>query len=193
MSNQHIVLRAAVYTAQKIIAEQPKNRVFHNLHHTLTVLEGAGRIGRAENLTEDELEMVLLAAVFHDLGHIECYSGHEEASKRLAGEWLAEQKYPEDKVDIVLGCIDATKMPQNPKNILEKVICDADLIHLSFESYPIYREMLRSEWEMELGWTFTDEEWIANNNKFLQDHSYFTAYGKNTLEPKKMKIFNIYN
>ena len=191
MSNQHIVLRAAVYVAQRIIAEQPKNRVFHNLHHTLTVLEGAGRIGRAENLAEGELEMVLLGAAFHDLGHIECYSGHEEVSMRLAKKWLSEQEYPEDKITIILDCIGATRIPQRPKHILEEVICDADLIHLSFESYPIYREMLRSEWEMELGWTFTDEEWITNNNTFLQDHSYFTAYGKNVLEPKKVKISNI--
>ncbi|BFP42211.1 hypothetical protein FGF1_30560 [Flavobacteriaceae bacterium GF1] len=192
MENQNIVLRAAVFVAQLIIAEQPKNRVFHNLHHTLTVLEGAGRIGRAEHLTEDELEMVLLAAVFHDLGHIKCYNGHEEVSKRFARKWLSELQYPEDKTTIVLGCIGATKIPQSPKHILEQVVCDADLIHLSFESYPIYREMLRSEWEMELGLTYTDEEWIANNNKFLQDHSYFTAYGKNVLEPKKVKISNIY-
>ncbi|UOY05472.1 HD domain-containing protein [Muricauda sp. SCSIO 64092] len=192
MENQNIVLRAAVFAAQLIIAEQPKNRVFHNLHHTLTVLEGAGRIGRAENLTEDELEMVLLAAVFHDLGHIKCYNGHEEVSMRFARKWLSEHQYPEDKTTIVLGCIGATKIPQSPKHILEQVVCDADLIHLSFESYPIYREMLRSEWEMELGLTYSDEEWIANNNKFLQDHSYFTAYGKNVLEPKKVKISNIY-
>ncbi|MEM8508497.1 MAG: HD domain-containing protein [Bacteroidota bacterium] len=193
MNNQNIVLRAAVYVAQLIIAEQPKNRVFHNLHHTLTVLEGAGRIGRAENLTEAELEMVLLAAVFHDLGHIECYSGHEEASMRLAKKWLTEQGYPEDKIPIILSCIGATRIPQRPKHLLEKVVCDADLIHLSFESYPIYREMLRSEWEMELGLSYTDEEWIANNNTFLQDHNYFTDYGKNALEPKKVKISNIYS
>ncbi|NAS13017.1 HD domain-containing protein [Poritiphilus flavus] len=193
MSNQHIVLQAAVYTAQRIIAEQPKNRVFHNLHHTITVLEGAGKIGRAENLKEVELQMVLLAAVFHDLGHIECYSGHEEVSKRLANEWLTAQNYPEEKIAMILGCIGATRIPQNPKNILEEVVCDADLIHLSFESYPIYREMLRSEWEKELGLVYTDEEWIANNNKFLMEHSYFTAYGKNTLEPKKVNVSNIYS
>ncbi|MEM9077277.1 MAG: HD domain-containing protein [Bacteroidota bacterium] len=192
MSNQNIVLRAAVYVAQRIIAEQPKNRVFHNLHHTLTVLEGAGKIGKAENLTEEELEIVLLAAVFHDLGHIECYGGHEEASKRLAKEWLTNQEYPQERITTISGCIGATKIPQNPKNILEQVVCDADLIHLSFESYPIYREMLRSEWEMELGWKFTDEEWITNNNKFLQTHQYFTKYGINVLEPKKVKVSDIY-
>ena len=193
MNNKHIVLRAAVYVAQRIISEQPKNRVFHNLHHTLTVLEGAGRIGRAENLTEEELELVLLAAVFHDLGHIECYKGHEEASMRLAKEWLSEQNYPEDKINIVLGCIGATKIPQNPTHILEQVLCDADLIHLSFESYPIYREMLRSEWEKEFEFSYSDEEWIASNNTFLQSHSYFTKYGQETLELKKVQMANIYN
>lgn len=191
--NQNIVLRAAVHIARLIISKQPKNRVFHNLHHTLTVLEGVGEIGIAENLPNDELEMVLLAAAFHDLGHIECYSGHEEVSIRLAKKWLTEQNYPEDKIDIVLGCIGATQIPQNPKTILEKVVCDADLIHLSFETYPIYLEMLRSEWEIELKLVYSDDEWMANNNKFLQTHKYFTDYGKTTLEPKKVKISNIYS
>ena len=193
MNDKNIVLKAAVHVAQLIISEQPKNRVFHNLHHTLTVLEGARKIGKAENLNEDELEMVLLAAVFHDLGHIECYKGHEESSMRLAKEWLTEQNYSQDRISIILGCIGATKIPQNPKTLLEKVICDADLIHLSFKSYPIYREMLRSEWEKALDWVFSDEEWINNNNKFLQDHSYFTDYGKKTLERKKVKILNLYH
>ncbi len=193
MDNQNIVLRAAIYVAQKIIAEQPKNRVFHNLHHTLTVLEGAGKIGRKEGLNEDDLEIVLLAAVFHDLGHVECYKGHEDASKNLANTWLSKQNYPKEKITTILNCIEATKMPQNPKTDFARIVCDADLIHLSFESYPIYREMPRSEWEMELGLKYTDEEWIANNNQFLRTHNYFTDYGKDVLEPRKVKVLNIYS
>ena len=111
MNNKIIVLQAAIFVAQQIISKQPKNRVFHNLHHTLTVLEGAGKIGRKENLSEDELEIVLLAAVFHDLGHIECYKGHEEASKKLASKWLTEHSYPKDRIIRILDCIGATKIP----------------------------------------------------------------------------------
>ncbi len=188
---KNIALRASVYVAQLLIAKQPKNRVFHNLHHTLTVFEGAGKIARKEGLSLDDLEIVLLAAAFHDLGHVECYKGHEEVSKRLADEWLKKQNYPNHKIEMVLGCINATKIPQNPKNLLEEIVCDADLIHLSFESYPIYQEMLRVEWSQELKLVYTDDEWVSDNNKFLQNHRYHTNYGREVLQPLKVKVSQI--
>lgn len=76
-------------------------------------------------------------------------------------------------------------MPQHPRNLLEQILCDADLCHLASSSYPDYQEMLRVEWHMELGLSMTDEEWNVSNDKFLKNNSYFTAYGKRVLEPRK--------
>ena len=76
-----------------------------------------------------------LAAWFHDIGHLIKYKGHERESQKLAWNWLQRESYPSDKMKIILSCIAATQLPQTPKNLLEQVICDADLFHLSLEEY----------------------------------------------------------
>ncbi|WP_020567381.1 HD domain-containing protein [Neolewinella persica] len=177
--------RASRYITRRLIRELPHNRIFHNLHHTLTVLRGVKVIGKAEGLSREEMQIVKLAAIFHDSGHVECYKGHEAASMRIAEEWLRKQDYPEDRLARVLACIEATTMPQHPRNKVEEILCDADLRHLAFDMYSDYQELLRVEWKLELGIEMTDEEWEAANNKFLTEHRYFTAYGRRELEPDK--------
>jgi hypothetical protein len=81
---------------------------------------------------------------------------------------LTAEGYPADRIAKVVSCIDATSMPQHPRNLLEQILCDADLCHLASSSYPDYQEMLRVEWHLELGLSITDEEWNVSNDKFLK-------------------------
>jgi predicted metal-dependent HD superfamily phosphohydrolase len=180
-----ILYRAGRYVTDLLIRELPKDRVFHNLHHTINVTQGARKIGRAEGLSPRELEIVLLAAWFHDTGHVKSYTGHEAHSIVIAEAWLNQAPYPPDRIAHVLRCIGATIMPQQPRDKLEEVICDADLYHLSFSTYDHYQEMLREEWRRELDIEVTDEEWERRNTKFLTDHRYFTRYGREILECRK--------
>ena len=94
---------------------------FHNIQHTLQVVKAVDEIGAAMKIEEDLQEGLTLAAWFHDSGHIKRYQGHETASKVLAKEFLVKEKYPEEKILFILNCIDATKMPQQPKNLFEAV------------------------------------------------------------------------
>ncbi|MCP9235911.1 HD domain-containing protein [Lewinella sp. JB7] len=185
---KRITQRASRYITRRLIRELPHNRIFHNIHHTLTVWRGVKVIGKAMGVSKEELEIVSLAAIFHDAGHVECYIGHEEASVNMAREWLEQEGYPSDKIERVAACIRATSMPQQPRDQLESIICDADLLHLSFESYPDYQEMLRREWQLELGVKYTDEDWETTNNAFLADHRYFTDYARRELEPRKQQL-----
>ena len=180
-----ILYRAGRYVTHLLIRQLPKDRVFHNLHHTINVMQGALKIGKAEGLSEEELEVVMLAAWFHDTGHIKTYTGHELVSMDIAREWLQGEGYPEDRTQQVLRCIEVTTMPQRPQTTMEAVMCDADLYHLSFNTYDHYQEMLREEWRRELGIEVSDEDWNEQNAAFLNSHSYFTNYGKEVLECRK--------
>ncbi|CAH0999213.1 hypothetical protein LEM8419_00510 [Neolewinella maritima] len=180
-----ILYRAGHYVTQLLIKQLPKDRVFHNLHHTINVMQGALKIGKAEGLTEEELEIVMLAAWFHDTGHVKTYTGHEVVSMQLAQEWLEKENYPADRIAAVLRCIEVTTMPQRPVTKIESVMCDADLYHLSFNTYDHYQEMLREEWRRELGIEVSDEDWNEQNAAFLSSHHYFTDYGKKVLECRK--------
>lgn len=182
-----ITKRAGMYVARLLIAELPANRLYHNLHHTIDVVQGVISIGRAEAITGDEAEVLLLAAWFHDLGHIRTYAGHEAVGAQLAHEFLRSEHYPEDKIITVTECILATHVPQRPQGRLQEILCDADLIHLSHVTYPQSRDLLREEWKRALGKEFTDQEWSVNNENFLRHHRYFTPYGRAKLQQRKEK------
>jgi predicted metal-dependent HD superfamily phosphohydrolase len=129
----------------------------------------------------------MLSGWFHDCGHVVKYLGHEEDSLKLAEEWLRKERYPEEKLKQVLACIAATEMPQQPKNLLEEVICDADLFHLSLHEYCHIQFQLREEFKRVLNREYTDREWMEENLDFLNNHHYFTTYGKSVLADRKRK------
>ena len=167
-----------------------KNRLspqmyFHNLDHTLMVVEGVNVIGKAESLSKDELFILKLAAFLHDVGYMEKYWGHEEESARIASTVLLTNGLEIDKIELVKKCIVATKFPQHPVGKLEQVICDADFYHFSLPDYQDYARRLKTEWETNLNLFYTDVEWDKLNLNMLSAHIYFTDYGKNTLQQKK--------
>lgn len=168
-----------------LLSQLPATLYFHNAQHTLDVLDAVTEIGKHSNISADDLLILQIAALFHDTGYLYTYKGHEESSKLIAGNFLTQHEYHPDRVKSVLGCIDATKMPQAPDGFLQEIICDADLFHFSRFDYPVYAERLRREWEMHLSMTFSDKEWAASNLMVLEKHHFFTEYGRNTLQLRK--------
>jgi len=159
--------------------------LYHNYNHTVSVVEAANEIGVAEKLSDDELEILLIAAWFHDTGFVNDNENHEEESKKIANKYLTENGLDTNKIDKILSCIEATKMPQKPTTNIEKVICDADLFHLGTENFEEKANLLRAEWEQLCAKNLTDIEWFEGNNKFFADHKFFTNYAFNKLNNQK--------
>ncbi|WP_417886867.1 HD domain-containing protein [Zunongwangia sp.] len=160
---------------------------YHNIQHTLEVFQFARKISDYENLSFEDKEVVSLASLFHDTGNGEIFNGHEKISAEKADCFLTSLGYSKEKIERVKSCIVATKMPQTPSSKLEEVICDADLAHLGSGSFINYNKRLRQEWNKCFNKSYSDIEWIENNIMFLESHTYFTSYGKDILQPKKMK------
>ncbi len=160
---------------------------FHNLYHTQDVVRAAETIGVKCELTDDELESVLIAAWLHDIGYEQGSQDHEAVAADRARKMLEENGAPAKKVNDVVEAIEATKMPQQPKGIVGKVLCDADLFHLSTEKCDENGYKLRDEWKS-LGFKdMEDEEWIQFNLQFMESHRYHTSYGQEVLEDGKKK------
>lgn len=160
---------------------------FHNAQHTLEVFDHVRVIGRDEGLSEKALEPALLAALFHDVGNASGFKGHEAQSSAMASKFLEPLKYPKDDLFKVQGCIMATRMPQSPNSLLEKILCDADLFHLGTLSFFKRNTLLRKEWAMDQNLLYSDWDWTKLNITFLEGHSFFTTYGHRVLEPVKQE------
>ena len=166
-----------------------KKLPYHNLLHTKRVVDSAKKIIQYLQIPDEDAEIIIISAWFHDIGFCETYYGHEDESIRLANQYLKDLGYETDKIALVLSCIEATKIPQNPKNILGEILCDSDLHHLGSTNYFSYNRLLRTEWSNECDKSFTDLEWYRLNKDFLENHKYFTQYGQQEL--KKVKLLNI--
>lgn len=78
-------------------------------------------------------------------------------------------------------------MPQSPNNLLEEILCDADMSALGKKTSFERSELLRIEWEKALGKTMSDEEWLRGDLNFLISHKYFTRYAQEIYDQKKLE------
>ena len=155
----------------------PEN-VYHNLSHTTEVVSAVKEIAAAEGVGDDDLEILLIAAWFHDSGYVKTCKGHEEVSVEYVREFLQSIKYPEDKIKEIESLISTTKMPQSPKNHLEEILCDADLHHIGMKGFEEKGDLLRLEYEKRCKEVCTDQEWLEISLKFINQHHFFTSYAK---------------
>jgi predicted metal-dependent HD superfamily phosphohydrolase len=185
MAKSEIVEKAENFVSQLFRDRLSNKLIYHNFGHTTDVVNYSRKIAKKCDLSDDELEIVTLAAWFHDTGYVDTYKGHEDTSKRITEEFLNENSYPPEKTQMVLGCIEATRVPQNPKNIMEEVICDADLIHLGQENFFEYSDLLKSEWQ-NLNIKNVDEaEWNKISVELLSSHKFFTPYARKKFESQQ--------
>ncbi len=185
--NYELIEKVKEYVLALLQSKISSNHVYHDLDHTRNVAETTEIIGRASNLSNEELEIVIIAAWFHDLGYIEKVEGHEEISAKLAEEFLTKENYPIEKIEKIKKCILATKVPQNPQNILEQVICDADLSHLGKKSFKHRNDLFREEFEFYFGRQLTEAEWLKKSIDFLNKHKFFTEFARREYETQKSK------
>lgn len=169
---------------------------YHDLEHTKDVVNHVIEIGVASKLSDTELETVLIAAWFHDVGYYKGSDNHEVESKAVAEKFLKAEEVDEQIITNVGSCIVATLIPQRPLNLMEEVLCDADLYHLSTKDFFKKSELLRKEFSIIFHDEIGDGVWIKNSMKFLKNHDFFTDYAKEKLLPlkkenlKKLKILN---
>jgi hypothetical protein len=72
----------------------------------------------------------------------------------------------------------ATKIPQTPNNLLEQIICDADLDYLGRTDFWDIGNKLFQEL-MSLNAIKSEQEWSRIQLVFLNQHQYFTDSAKN--------------
>ncbi|MBR4583813.1 MAG: hypothetical protein IKO34_08410 [Bacteroidales bacterium] len=115
------------------------------------------------------------------------YDNNEEIGARLAHQTLARYKFSREQIDIVKGIINATKVPQNPHNLLEEIMCDADLDYLGRPDFiPISQNLFRELYER--GKIDSIEQWNKMQYKFITQHHYFTETAKRSGEPGKQQV-----
>jgi predicted metal-dependent HD superfamily phosphohydrolase len=187
MEGPYEVIYNSVYhhIVAKLQHELPSRFTYHSLYHTMDVLEQCGVIAASEGVTnEEDLFLLKIAALYHDTGFIYSYTGHEAKSCELCRTELAPLGFSEEQFKKICGMIMATKIPQSPQNLLEEIICDADLDYLGRDDFDIISNNLFTEFSS-VGFITDYDDWMRKQVSFLETHQYFTRYSRETRSPKK--------
>jgi predicted metal-dependent HD superfamily phosphohydrolase len=185
-SNEELLQAARNYVTEIFTYQVKPELVFHSLNHTEDVVEACSYMASHYHLNDEDKLVLMLAAWFHDTGYNEGEaSTHEQKSIEIVTDFLSRRGVDEKLTARVASAIEATKMPQSPVNLVEKILCDGDLHHLATDDFKAKSQLLRQEREWLLGQDISKKEWNKHNIEFLSQHKYFTTYGQEQLEPKK--------
>lgn len=155
----------------------PKYLTYHNTVHTLYVLDRAIHIAKMEKVSGKELQLIKIAALYHDIGFTVSHIEHEMESCKIARNQLQDYQYSKTDIEIICGMIMATKIPQNPQNHLEQILADADLEYLATNRFQPVSELLYKELKHFKN-DLTREQWIQLQIEFISNHQYHTKYCK---------------
>jgi uncharacterized protein len=162
------------YVFEKMESELDPRLYYHGIHHTRDyVLPAIERLACLESIKGEQLILLLSAAVLHDIGYITQYESNEAIGASIVAELLPMFSYSPKQIETVKAIIMATALPQKANNLLEKVMCDADLSHFGADNFIILSNNLWLEL-IEFGYKISKEQWNESTLSFLNSHSYWT-------------------
>ncbi|HEX5151897.1 MAG TPA: YitT family protein [Parafilimonas sp.] len=172
------------FILEKLRKELPDWLSYHNVEHTEYVIRYAIELGEAENLPEADLKLLHTAAIMHDTGFLTTYAGHEEASCKIARQYLPEYGYDQESIEKVCGLVMSTKLPQSPFDLLSGILCDADLYYIGTDDYQVFANRLFRELKHQ-DETLTNDTWLRQQREFLRSHTYLTEAARVKLNSRK--------
>lgn len=178
---------AKAYALERLRRDLPASLQYHTLWHTQDeIVPRTEWLGRHEGLSSEAMVLVGTAAHFHDIGFVTTCIEHEDAGARIVAEVLPHFGYRPDHIQTIQRIIYATRLPQSARNLLERIMADADLDVLGRDDYLVRNAALRAE-KAALGITYADHVWFPDQLLFLKRHQYFTQVAATQRGPGKRR------
>ncbi len=168
----------------KLEIELPGYLFYHNVKHTVDVVTEVELIGWAEGCTDEEILLLKTAALFHDVGHTIAYDNHEFYGTEIAKKMLPAYNYTPKQIECICSLIMSTKLPPQPTNLLENIMCDSDLDYLGRSDFIPVSNTLYEELKAQnkMG---SLNDWNKIQVNFISGHQYFTKTARSLREVNK--------
>ena len=186
-----IVERVKSYVLSEMKQKLSPDNHYHSIEHTLGVVAISEKIASSYNLSEADLEDLLIASWFHDLGHINSYEDHESSSAKIAREFLRKNGHPEARIKQVELIIRSTSMNVPSQGLLEEIIHDADIQSIGNKEFFSIGNNLRREWELVEGMFYDQQEWNRLQLDFLESNDFYTDYARSQYGPVRERNIEI--
>jgi len=161
-----------------------KDLYYHCIHHTLDVLKVINQYMKREKISGQEAKLLRIGVLLHDIGYTVSIHDHELRGMEIAEKMMSQFGFSNNHIEIVKGLILSTRVPQRPKNKLEKMICDADLDYLGRPDFYKIGDLLYKEMKAYSN-IENKKNWNKVQIKFLEAHQYHTDFARKNRQPNK--------
>lgn len=183
-----LIQKAEQYVFDLFKDKLNSNYTYHNFLHAQFVVSKIKELIEAEKPSEEESDLLVIAAWFHDTGYIEGAEGHEIRSAEIAAKFLTENSVSSDQIEKVKQYILATHLTKIPETKNEMIIRDADCAHVGDAAFEQLSAQLKNEVELTTEKEIKDSEWNQKNYEFLlKVHRFYTDYAQLKWQPVKLK------
>ncbi|MCD0488669.1 DUF5706 domain-containing protein [Pedobacter sp. MC2016-14] len=187
MKYLEVLDRIKTHISAQFHAHMDDRLIYHNLYHTEQVVKNTVKIANHYQLGDEDFFVVTAAAWFHDLGYLVEWKHHEDKGAEAAASFLNQLGVDSVLIEKVNACIIATRMPQQPHNLLEQIVCDADLYHLGSESFKERNKTMRKEAEAFCGKNIEKGTWRDKTILLFEAHHYHTDFAQQQLNDGKAR------
>ncbi len=162
---------------EKIDVEAGDKLKFHNRKHTVNVYTQVELLARAEKVKEEDILLLRTAGLMHDIGYLSEPENPLQASCDITKSLLQSYKYSEEQIDKICKLIKATSNDYGARNLLEKIIYDANMNYMGRIDFPeislnIFLELKAFN---KVG-SFI--EWKKGYAEILKTHEFYTETAK---------------
>lgn len=172
---------------ERLARELPPDLYYHGIHHTRDdVLPAAERLATRAGLDAEQSLLLKTAALYHDAGFLIQYQENEVLGAAIAAETLPHFGYTPAQIASIQALIRATRIPQQPQDLLQSLLCDADLDSLGRADYLETSHNLRQELAAH-GTLISLRDWYTRQLAFLSDHEYFTEAARSLRDAGKQE------
>lgn len=160
------------FVLDKLEAELKPTMYFHNAKHTKDIYTLTELIGRAEDISQEELLLSRTAALLIDTGYLYNYENYENECIRFAKEILPKFRYSNEQITSICHLLQSLKSNE-PKSKPEAILNDAyhnyfgrvDFIEHSKKHFLELKERIPS---------LSEKEWFYHEIRFVEHFKFFT-------------------
>jgi len=191
---EHSLVKNAFLRLQK---ELPKDLVYHNAEHTKTVLDNVVKLAVFDNLSDSDIELLGIAAAYHDLGYTERKNKNEVIGAQIVVDALKNSgTYTDEQIQYTKESIEDTEVEitenglnqrEKGRNKLSDYLLDADLSSFGSEDFSKKTMLVAREFGVDIDDEKQRHDYLKDTLKFLENHKWKSEAGKKLFSEQKDK------
>ncbi len=165
------------FMGEKLAKELPATLYFHNAKRTKEIYNIVELIGRAEDISQEDMLILRTAALFIYSGFTKTYNDFIGSSIKITKEILFKFKYSEEQIENISKLIQSSRAHDNINSQLQAILIDAVYNYLGRLDYFSLTMDLYNEVKVNVG-VINEKEWFISQIRFLEKFTFNTQTAK---------------